>query len=167
MFEGSRLRRARKRLREKYWREAKPLRDAVEIARQQHKPEAESEKLEEAVLIHGRKIREEISLETNHLLSLAYKYYLSVPEFHAEELSGKPAQGSEWRRTRYIEDYTVTNPVGRYLSSKAREELRRAIRVAKKERLETLRLWVTAVVPSLTGLLGVVVALLAIILGRR
>ena len=49
----------------------------------------------------------------------------------------------------------------------ARIELQSAIRAARKEHLETVRLWITAIVPSLTGLLGVTVALLAILLGRR
>jgi hypothetical protein len=59
----------------------------------------------------------------------------------------------------------------RRFRSKAEEEprrqLRSAIRAARKERLETLRLWISTIVPSLTGLLGVIVALLAIVLGRR
>jgi hypothetical protein len=49
------------------------------------------------------------------------------------------------------------------LNAKARQELRSAIRVERKERSELARSWLT----GLTGLIGVLIGLLAIILGRR
>jgi hypothetical protein len=111
-----------------------------------------------------RIFRERIAyLETNRLLTLARKYHLPTPELDREALLGHPDPNSQWQRPRelHLEVWKLI------LRPMARMELQSAIRAARKERLETVRLWITTIVPGLTGLLGVIVALLAIVLGRR
>lgn len=100
-------------------------------------------------------------LETDRLLALAWKYHVPVPEVdHGAVLgNGDP----NWLVSQYLEEFEFKL----ILRPGARIELQSAIRAARKEHLETVRLWITAIVPSLTGLLGVIVALLAILLGRR
>jgi hypothetical protein len=46
-------------------------------------------------------------------------------------------------------------------------ELRLALRADRRERLEILRSWTATIVTTLTGLIGVIIGLLAVILGRR
>ena len=62
------------------------------------------------------------------------------------------------------EEWKESSFDGRYhLSSEGIIELRSALRLVRKERSELARSWLT----SLTGLIGVLIGLLAIILGRR
>jgi hypothetical protein len=72
---------------------------------------------------------------------------------------GRPEQDSKWRRG-------VTY-VGLILTDDGIRELRVALRADRRERLEIIRSWVATIVPGLTGLIGVIIGLLAIILGRR
>lgn len=100
-------------------------------------------------------------LETWHLLALARKYRVASPEPDRLALLGKPDDNSKWEVSPHLEDIEFI------LKREARTELRWAIHAARKERRETVRLWITTIIPSLTGLLGVIVALLALVLGRR
>jgi hypothetical protein len=133
-----------------YRRELSRIREEYRRNRREGKPPEET-----------RIFRERIAyLETTRLLMLAWKYHLPTPRLD-EALLGRRDPNSKWQVPLHLEHWQLI------LRGEARTELQSAIRAARKERLETVRLWITTIVPSLTGLLGVIVALLAIVLGRR
>ena len=75
------------------------------------------------------------------------------------DMVGKPEPGSRWRRAEENKDTM--------LNSEGRRELLRAIHADRRERIARWRLWIATVVPGLTGLIGVLIGLPAIMLGRR
>ena len=86
-------------------------------------------------------------LLSTYLQSETQRLYLPVPGFNT--------QGGKWEKS---------DVSGRHrLSQSAIVELRSAIRAEKKERSELARSWLT----SIAGLIGVLIGLFAIILGRR
>jgi hypothetical protein len=86
-------------------------------------------------------------LQSRYLKSKAEKLFLPVPEFSLKS--------EKWERS---------DVSGRYrLTRAAMLELRSAIRAERKESSELARSWLT----GLTGLVGVLIGLLAVILGRR
>jgi hypothetical protein len=86
-------------------------------------------------------------LQSAHLESKAESLFLPVPEFSLES--------DKWEKS---------DVSGRYrLSRTAMLELRSAIRAERKESSELARSWLT----GLRGLVGVLIGLLAVILGRR
>jgi hypothetical protein len=162
MFEGFHHRRALKRLEEKYWREIEPYHTAYDDALKQNKPSVETSELLKAATDRRKQNRDELTLlETRYLLSIASRHLLPIPEIKRDVLLGRGGVDPNWRISRYFEDYDLI------LSPDARRELELAIRAYRKERLETYRLWITSILTSLTGLIGVIVGLLAVILGRR
>jgi hypothetical protein len=103
-------------------------------------------------LIHlqdmGRFEDERYELESHYLYTLAEKYLIPLPEpnLHDTENFQKTKDGSTYR-----------------LTNTAILKLRAAIRAEKKDRSELARSWLA----GLTGLIGVLIGLVAIILGRR
>jgi type II secretory pathway component PulL len=87
-------------------------------------------------------------LESLNLLCLHNKYLHLSPDVTVEDL----IEEAKWRISPYLEEDQLI------LTPEARAELQSAIRAARKDYLETWRLWITAV--------GVVIALLALILGQ-
>jgi hypothetical protein len=86
-------------------------------------------------------------LLSTYLISEAERHFVPIPKF--EFSSGK------WERSRVSDrDRLTENGI---------RELRSAIRAERKEGSELARSWLT----GLTGLIGVLIGLLAIILGRR
>jgi hypothetical protein len=95
-----------------------------------------------------RLIDDDISqLMSDYIEREAQKLFLSVPEF---------TRGSDkWEKSGFVEHWRLTQAT--------MLELRSAIRAEKKERSELARSWLA----GLTGLIGVIIGLLAVILGRR
>jgi type II secretory pathway component PulL len=97
----------------------------------------------------ARRLRDLIAhLESLNLLCLHNKYLHLSPDVTVEDL----IEEAKWRISPYLEEDQLI------LTPEARAELQSAIRAARKDYLETWRLWITAV--------GVVIALLALILGQ-
>src|ERR1700730_12960560 len=88
-------------------------------------------------------------LQTEYLTSLAEKRLISVPE---GSLPLDKCGNDKWR--------TAKQGGILYLNSDGIRELHVAIRADRRERLELIRSWLT----SLTGLIGAIIGLLAIIL---
>ena len=86
-------------------------------------------------------------LISNYVRSEAEKHFVPVPRFNL--VDGK------WERSEVSDRYRLTQ--------ECIKELRSAIRAERKESSELARSWLT----GLTGLIGVLIGLLAIILGRR
>jgi hypothetical protein len=86
-------------------------------------------------------------LECDYVQRQAERLVLSVPKF--SEIS------DQWEKSPFTERWRLTRPT--------MLELRSGIRAEKKERSELFRSWLT----GLTGLIGVLIGLLAVILGRR
>jgi hypothetical protein len=102
---------------------------------------------------------ERATLQSHYLCDLAAKRLIPLPEMSEATVLGRPEQASKWRRG-------VTY-AGLILTDDGIRELRVALRADRRERLEIIRSWVATIVPGLTGLIGVIIGLLAIILGRR
>jgi len=86
-------------------------------------------------------------LQSTYLVSKAEKMFLPIPDFNRDS--------EKWERS---------DISGRYhLTRAAMRELVSAIRTERKESSEVARAWLT----GLTGLFGVLIGLLAVILGRR
>lgn len=102
---------------------------------------------------------EEATLQTHYLCDLAAKRLIPLPEMSDAALLGKPERPSKWRQG--------TTYVGLILTDEGLRELHVALRNDCRERLEIVRSWVATIVPGLTGLIGVIIGLLAVILGRR
>jgi len=102
---------------------------------------------------------EEATLQTHYLCDLAAKRLIPLPEMSDAALLGKPERSSKWRQG--------TTYVGLILTDEGLRELHVALRNDRRERLEIVRSWVATIVPGLTGLIGVIIGLLAVILGRR
>jgi hypothetical protein len=102
---------------------------------------------------------EEIALQTRYLCGLAAKRLIPLPEKSDEVLVGMPDRTSKWRKS-------ITS-VGIVLTDEGLRELHLGIRNDRRERLEIVRSWMATIVPGLTGLIGVIIGLLAVILGRR
>jgi hypothetical protein len=102
---------------------------------------------------------EEATLQTHYLCELAAKRLIPLPEMSDAAVLGKPERTSKWRQG-------VTH-AGLILADEGLRELHLAIRNDRRERLEIVRSWVATIVPGLTGLIGVIIGLLAVILGRR
>jgi hypothetical protein len=101
---------------------------------------------------------EEATLQTHYLCDRAVKRLIPLPEMsEAAVVLGE--RSSKWRRS--------TTYGGLILTDDAIRELRAALRADRRERLEIVRSWVATIVPGLTGLIGVIIGLLAVILGRR
>jgi len=86
-------------------------------------------------------------LESDYVQRQAERLLLSVPRF--SEIS------NQWEESSFTKRWRLTRPT--------MLQLRSAIRAEKKERSELARSWLA----SLTGLIGVLIGLLAIILGKR
>jgi len=86
-------------------------------------------------------------LEADYVQRQAERLLLSIPKF--SEIS------DHWEKSPFTKSWRLTRP--------AMLELRSAIRAEKKERSELARSWLTGI----TGLIGVLIGLAAIILGRR
>jgi hypothetical protein len=86
-------------------------------------------------------------LISNYVRSEAEKHFVPVPRFNL--VDGK------WERSEVSDRYRLTQ--------ECIKELRSAIRAERKESSELARSWLT----GLTGLIGVLIGLAAIILGRR
>jgi hypothetical protein len=102
---------------------------------------------------------EEAALQSTYLSNLAAKRLIPLPEMSDAALLGKPERSSKWKQPRHS--------VGLILSDDGIRELQVALRADRRERLEIVRTWVATIVPGLTGLIGVIIGLLAIILGHR
>lgn len=98
-------------------------------------------------------------LETQYLLVMANNNLVPTPGITANDMLGKSEPGSRWRLAEESKDMM--------LNSDGRRELLRAINDDRRERIERWRLWIATIVPGLTGLIGVIIGLLAVILGRR
>jgi hypothetical protein len=88
-----------------------------------------------------------MQLTSEFLVSRAEKYQLLAPDFDG--------QSARWENSKITGRYRLTHA--------AILELRSAVHTAQKERGEIFRLWLA----SITGLIGVLIGLLAVILGRR
>jgi hypothetical protein len=86
-------------------------------------------------------------LEADYVQRQAERLLLSIPKF--SEIS------DHWEKSPFTKSWRLTRP--------AMLELRSAIRAEKKERSELARSWLTGI----TGLIGVLIGLLAVILGKR
>ena len=86
-----------------------------------------------------------VQLVSNYLQSEANKHFISAPRFNLVD--------GNWELS------DISNRVR--LSQDAIRELRSAIRAEQKESSELIRSWLT----GLTGLIGVLIGLLAVILG--
>jgi hypothetical protein len=102
---------------------------------------------------------EQASVQTSYLCDLAVKRLIPIPDMSDATVLGKPEPSSKWRRR--------TDDARLVLTDEALRELRLALRADRRERLEIVRSWVATIVPGLTGLIGVIIGLLAVILGRR
>lgn len=91
-------------------------------------------------------------LQTSYLTSLAEKRLIPVP---AGSLPLDERGNDKWR--------TAKDSATLYLNDDGLRELCVALRADRRERLELARSWLT----SLTGLIGVLIGLLAIILRRQ
>ena len=106
-----------------------------------------------------RKIETAIGkLETTYLIGLVRRYRLPEPSLTRADLWEGPELQIQNGK---VQDKAVI------LTRGARTEYQSAIQAYRKERRETWRLWITTVVPTLTGFIGVIVALIALLLGRR
>src|SRR6266404_1364489 len=96
------------------------------------------------------------SLQTGHLLKLAERFDISPPPILPEpEDSSDRDPASPWEQSHF--DY------GYYLTPKGRSDLRALIRNEKNQRIESALKWIP-LVTAITGLLGVVIGLLALLL---
>jgi hypothetical protein len=138
-----------------------PLDDAYFTARRAKKPRDEMNPLWEKLLDEHGVNRDRIALlETNYLTEQAQKCLLPIPAPQDATVLGEPGDTSDrWRRSE--------NCYELLLSEEGLRELRLALRADRRERLEIVRSWVATIVPGLTGLIGVLIGLAAIILGRR
>jgi hypothetical protein len=124
----------------------------MRISREQNKSE---EEIAELIHTHSNKLQnshiDTVVLEINYLVSLAYKHLVPVPTVDANHF----IPNTKWRWSNRHDEY--------YLTPMAIQELRSAVRAERKERSELARSWL----PAITGLIAAVIALLAVILGRR
>jgi hypothetical protein len=102
---------------------------------------------------------EEATLQTHYLCELAAKRLIPLPEMSDAAVLRKPERTSKWRQG--------ATYAGLILTDEGLREVHLAIRTDRRERLEIVRSWVATIVPGLTGLIGVIIGLLAVILGRR
>ena len=119
-------------------------------AQQQNKPQEEIDALWRKIeTIAERNHDRLVLLETDYLTSVVPKYLLTVPPLSYIN------PGKEWKLSQHALQY--------YLTPEAMRELRLAIRAARRERLELARSWLT----SITGLIGALIGLIAVMLGRH
>jgi hypothetical protein len=137
-----------------------PLEEEYQRARKDAKSDDEKgEALSAFMDIIDRYRDEEATLQTHYLCDRAAKRLIPLPEMSEAALLGKPERSSKWRRS--------TTYAGLILTDEGIRELRVALRNDRREHLEMIRSWVATIVPGLTGLIGVIIGLLAVILGRR
>lgn len=98
-------------------------------------------------------------LKTRYLTSQADKHLVPIPEMSDADILGQYDPLSKWRRSKH--------DVFLRLTDNGIRELRLALRADRRERLEIIRSWTTTIISSLTGLIGVLIGLAAVILGRR
>jgi hypothetical protein len=97
---------------------------------------------------HDLQIDDDISqLTSDYLQREAERLLLPVPKFSTGS--------NEWEKSAFTERWRLTQAT--------MHGLRSAIRAEKKERSELARAWLS----GLTGVIGVLIGLLAVILGRR
>jgi hypothetical protein len=125
---------------------------AYDQATEQQKPKYELDRLVLSFAddwqIHADRVG---ILETTYLTSMAEKRRIPVP------------QGSLPLDARGNDKWRITKHGAAYLNDDGIRELYVALRADRRERLELARSWLT----SLTGLIGALIGLLAIILGKR
>jgi hypothetical protein len=121
-------------------------------ARKQNKSEGE---IAELIHKHSTKIQNsqiEIALhETNYLVARAEKHLVPVPVIDANNFT----PNAKWRWSNRHAEYYLTPP--------AIQELRSAVRAERKERSELARSWL----PAIAAIVSALIAVLAVILGRR
>jgi len=156
MLDWLRYRRDLARLRKQYAKDLKALHNAYAAAQKQNKTISEANELRDKWLDKFRDNQDRIALlETEYLTSQARKHLVPMPKVPAEIYDGAPDPSGKWRCQNLGFDCLLTDEAVR--------ELRRELRADRRERLEIVRSWVA----GLTGLIGVIIGLLAIILGRR
>jgi 23S rRNA G2069 N7-methylase RlmK/C1962 C5-methylase RlmI len=123
-------------------------RNKIRKAKEEKKPEDETNKLVRALIQELDEINDLITeLQSDVLISRAERLGVVVPPHR---------DGDErWQLSVHTERLM--------LSSAGMQELRSAIRTERKERSELFRSWLT----SLTGLIGVLIGLLAVILRKQ
>jgi hypothetical protein len=110
-------------------------------------PESEIDELSSGAMTDDYELDDEVhELHTDYLLAQSRRLMLERPDWKDEE-----------RWTQGI----VTGR--RHLTKKGISELRAAIRSERKAARETLLMWV----PGITGILGLIVALVAILAGKK
>jgi hypothetical protein len=140
----SQLQRERREIRVRY-------EDEVRIAKQQNKSEEDISQLWVSTDKNLEEQQVQIFLiETNYLVSKSERLLIALPRIDEDQIDNE-----KWRWSPRLGQY--------YLTPEGMTEVRAAIRADKKERSEVARSWL----PGLTGLIGVLIGLLAIILGRR
>ena len=135
----------------------------IEEARGQKRPSSEIQDLEREYLrAEGKRLHGIVHLTTIYLTRTAQKYLIPVPEITEEmirDMVWNEGRGAKWSFSEYIGHMI--------LNEDAERELRVAIRAYRRERLEASRLWITSIGSILTGLIGVLIGLLSITLGRH
>jgi hypothetical protein len=160
MFAWIRYRYKLARLKISHREQAKPLLEEWETARKGNKPVEERDKVWSSLEDKVDRYRDELAtLQTHYLADLASKWLIPLPEMSDAATLGNPDPSSKWRRSKTY--------AGLILTDDAIRELRLALRADHRERLEIVRSWVGTIVPGFTGLIGVIIGLLAVILGRR
>jgi|SRR6516164_9115082 hypothetical protein len=140
----------------------------LQIARRKHiKVTSEESKpdMRDFYETYWQQLDEVATLQTDYFSDLAAKRLIPIPKrtrgFLMGDIVGEPDPDSKWRRAK----------TGRHLlTDEALRELRVALRADRRERLEIVRAWIAAIGPGLaglTGLIGAIIGLLVVILGRR
>jgi hypothetical protein len=168
MLDWLRYRRDLARTKKRNAKDLEPLERAYVAAfRAQNKPRSEIDELREKWLdqvgFNSDRIKH---LETDYLTSQAQKHLVPFPPFPQEILD---ADREILRDDIDLSAKWAQSSVGpeMVLTDESVKELRLALRADRRERLEIVRSWVATIVPGLTGLIGVIIGLLAVILGRR
>jgi hypothetical protein len=160
MFDWFRYRYELARLQRAHRKAEVPLEEEYQRARKDAKSDDEKgEALSAFMDVIDRYRDEEATFQTHYLCDRAAKRLIPLPEKSEAALFGNPERSSKWRRS--------TTYAGLILTDESIRELHAALRADRRERLEIVRSWVATIVPGLTGLVGVIIGLLAVILGRR
>src|SRR5215471_18780615 len=157
MFDWLRYRHKLARLRLGHRKALLPLEKEYRRAQQDPKSEDEEGEALAALMDEVESHRDQAAtLQTHHLCDLASKRLIPLPEMSEAALLGRPERSSKWKNSKHY--------AGLILTDDGIRDLRLALQVERRERLEIVRSWVSTIVPGLTGLVGVMIGLLAIIL---
>src|SRR5262249_14345456 len=135
-------------------KQRKALSNELEAARKSAKPPEEIREISQRLAsLEHRHRHGQLTLQSYYLSDLAAKRLIEVPEMSIDTLIGEQDQSDNWMLSVFTGTFL--------LKEKPMRELLLALRADRRERLEIARTWAGTIITGLTGLIGVLIGLLA------